>query len=110
MALERLLPESLLDDLLLRLEAAHLLHAQHQAELVELGRQQHLQVFYPNSILKLSVEFVDKKYLHFCVRISRHLCGCSSLILRRSFLKLCCVSLALPPLWAPLSHELCLTD
>ena len=39
MALERLLPESLLDDLLLRLEAAHLLHAQHQAELVELGRQ-----------------------------------------------------------------------
>ena len=39
MALERLLPESLLDDLLLRLEAAHLLHPQHQAELVELGRQ-----------------------------------------------------------------------
>ena len=46
-ALERLLPESLLDDLLLRFEAAHLLHAQHQAELVELGRQQHLHVFYP---------------------------------------------------------------
>ena len=66
MALERLLPESLLDDLLLRLEAAHLLHAQHQAELVELGRQQHLHVFYPfrraypNSIMKLSVEFLDK--------------------------------------------------
>ena len=47
MALERLLPESLLDDLFLRFEAAHLLHAQHQAELVELGRQKHLQVFYP---------------------------------------------------------------
>ena len=42
MALEGFFPESLLQDFLLRLQAAHLLHTQHQAKLVELRGQEHL--------------------------------------------------------------------
>ena len=44
MALESFFPESLLQDFLLRLQAAHLLHPQHQAKLVELRRQEHLKL------------------------------------------------------------------
>ena len=42
MALEGFFPEGLLQDFLLWLQAAHLLHPQHQAKLVELRRQEHL--------------------------------------------------------------------
>ena len=42
MALEGFFPEGLLQDFLLWLQAAHLLHPQNQAKLVELRRQEHL--------------------------------------------------------------------
>ena len=70
MTLERLFPESLLQGLLLWFKAAHLLHPQDQAKFIELCRQEHLV----SNIKTTNLQLQRKNYLHFCVRISRHLC------------------------------------